>query len=767
VGGPAKATTVSLVEPCDVAYAAGSVYFADDLVNQDGSGGGWVREVNSRTDLLTTPAGTGLSGPLGLGGPATGSSLVTCGISVDHAGNLVIINGFRVLVTAASTGTFYGKAMTAGDIYPVAGNGKAGFSGDGGPAIKAKLDYPADVAVDGAGNLVIADSGNDRIRVVAASTGSFYGQSMSAGDIYAVAGNGTAGFSGDGGPATAAELDYPSHVEVDGAGNLVIADGNGERVRVVAASTGTFYGQSMTSGNIYTVAGNGIQGYSGDGGPATAAEFSYLQDVAVDGAGNLVIADQYNCRVRVVAASTGTSYGQAMTAGDVYTVAGNGKCKFSGDGGPATAAGLSYPQGVAVDGAGNLVLADLFDSRIRVVAATSGTFYKKAMTAGDIYTIAGNGKYLFSGAGGPATAAELDSPEAVGLGGGTVAIADPGNNTVMAVPATSGTLYGRTVTAGHIYDLAGTGTQGYTGDGGPGGAAKLNNPTGVAIDGAGNLLIADEQNARVRAVAESTGTYYGQAMTAGNIYTIAGNGTQGSSGNGGPATAAELTPYDVAVDSAGNLLIAERAQIRVVAASTGTAYGQTMTAGDIYTIAGNGTQGFSGDGGPAVDAGLDAPSGMTVDRTGNLLFADANNSRIRAVAESTGTYYGQTMTAGDIYTIAGNGTQGFSGDGGPATAAELLVPSSVAVDGTGDLVIADTINNRIRVVAASTGTYYGQAMTAGDIYTIAGNGTAGFSGDGGPASTAELDAPTAVAVDGAGNLVFADSSNNRIRKIAG
>ena len=147
--------------------------------------------------------------------------------------------------------------------------------------------------------------------------------------------------------------------------------------------------------------------------------------------------------------------------------------------------------------------------------------------------------------------------------------------------------------------------------------------------------------------------------------------------------------------------------------------------------------------------------------------AGSFNNRIRVIAASTGTFYGIAMTAGDIYTVAGNGTYGNGGDGGPATAAELGDPSAVAVDGAGNLVIADSGNNRVRVVAATTGTFYGQAMTAGDIYTVSGNGTAGFSGDGGPATSAKLAKPAAVAVDPAGNLLVADSGNNRIRAVGG
>ena len=192
-----------------------------------------------------------------------------------------------------------------------------------------------------------------------------------------------------------------------------------------------------------------------------------------------------------------------------------------------------------------------------------------------------------------------------------------------------------------------------------------------------------------------------------------------------------------------------------------------MAAGDIYTVAGSGTGGQSGDGGPATSAELNFPQGVAVDGSGNLLIADADNNRVRVVAETSGTFYGVAMTAGDIYTVAGIGTGGSSGDGGPATSAELNFPSRVAVDGSGNLVIADTDNNRVHVVAASTGTFYGVAMTAGDIYTVAGNGTGGYSGDGGPATSAQLAGPAGVAVDGSGNLVIADAFNNRVRGVAG
>jgi secreted PhoX family phosphatase len=268
-------------------------------------------------------------------------------------------------VVAGLTRTVFGQAMKKGDIYTVAGDGTNGFTGDGGPGPSAWVSNPAEVTADAAGNLLIADAGNIRIRVVAAHTGTYYGQAMTAGDIYTVAGDGTRGFAGDGGLATSAELSSAKGIAVDSAGNLVIADTFNERIRVMAAKTGTYYGQAMTAGDIYTIAGDGTNGSAGDGGPATGAALNLPEGVTVDGAGNVVIADTYNGRIRMVAAQTRTFYGQAMTAGDIYTIAG-GAASGLGDGGLATKAELNAPQTVTVDGTG-LLIADTLDNRIRLV----------------------------------------------------------------------------------------------------------------------------------------------------------------------------------------------------------------------------------------------------------------------------------------------------------------------------------------------------------------------------------------------------------------
>ncbi len=556
-------------------------------------------------------------------------------------------------------------------ISTVAGDGTYGFGGDGAAATAAQLYSPQGVAMDGDGNLYIADTNNSLIRKVDAD-----------GDISTVAGNGTAGFGGDGAAATAAQLYSPYGVAVDGDGNLYIADTNNRRIRKVDADTDF----------ISTVAGNGSYGHSGDGAAATAARLRSPRGVAVDGDGNLYIADSSSHRIRKVDADTDF----------ISTVAGNGAGGFGGDGAAADAAQLNFPTGVAVDGDGNLYIADTDNHRIRKVDASSK----------NISTAAG----ASSGGedGGPATQARLTTPSGVAVdGSGNVYIADTDNHRIRKVDAD-----------GNISTVAGDGTAGFDGDGAAADAAQLNFPTGVAVDGSGNLYIADTNNSRIRMVG-----------TDDNISTVAGGG---SGGDGGAATAARLgRPRGVAVDGSGNVYIADTDNHRIRKVDADTDF--------ISTVAGSRYGGDSGDGGAATAAQLSYPYGVAVDGSGNLYIADTNNSRIRKVDAATNK----------ISTVAGDGTYGFDGDGGPAVAAQLWTPYDVAVDGDGNLYIVDTNNLRIRKVDAVTGF----------ISTVAGNGSYGFSGDGAAATAAQLSSRQGVAVDGDGNLYIADSFNHRIRKV--
>jgi sugar lactone lactonase YvrE len=334
-----------------------------------------------------------------------------------------------------------------------------------------------------------------------------------------------------------------------------------------------------------------------------------------------------------------------------------------------------------------------------------------------INSIAGNGTAGYLGDGGPATSAELNGPYGLAIdNAGNLYIADPANNRVRKVALGTGI----------ISTFAGNGTAGYSGDNGPATSAELKVPVGMALDGAGNLYIADEGNSVIRKVNAS-----------GTITTMAGNNTVGYSGDNGLATSASLyAPSGVAVDNSGNLYIADTGnnRIREVAAATGI----------ITTIAGTGTAGYSGDNGAAVSATLNKPSAVVEGSTGNLYVLDTGNNVVRLV-----------NTTGTITTIAGNGTAGYSGDDGPATGATLHTPYGLNIDSSGNLYIADSANNVVRMVS-----------TAGIISTIAGNGTAGYSGDNGAAISATLDNPQGVTVDNQGNVYISDQSNNRVREVS-
>ncbi len=620
----------------------------------------------SPAGLLTVAAGNGHAGLSGDGGPAVAASL---------NGPLSVAVDSSGNLYIADTRNHRVRKVSGGTITTVAGNGTAGYSGDGGSAVNASLNSPAGVAVDSAGNLYIADAGNQRIRRV------------SGGTITTVAGNGVAGFSGDGGPAISASLAgpgaAPEGLAVDSSGNLYIADGGNSRVRKVSGGT------------ITTVAGNGSAGFSGDGGLATSASLYLPAAVLVDGSGNLYIADFANQNVRRV------------SGGIISTVAGSQSIGPLGDGGTAANAILFGPAGLALDSAGNLYIADAVHARIRKVAGAKGS--------GIIVTVAGNGG--FSGDAGAATSATLSDPIGAAMdAAGNIYVTDANSNRV------------RKVSGGIITTVAGNGTSGFSGDGGPATSASLNYPSGLAVDAVGNLYIADTNNNRIRKV------------SGGTITTIAGDGTYFFSGDGSSATSVSVPlPAGVAVDSGGNLYYAEPATNRVRKVSGGT----------LTTVAGTGTAGFSGDGQNALSAKLFFPTGVAVDSAGNLFIYDAANFRIRKVSSQT------------ISTVAGNGTPGFAGDGGPATAASLLLLNltlglyggGLAVDSAGSLYIGDFANQRVRKVSGGT------------ITTVAGNGNGGFAGDGGPATSGSLLFPNGIVADPSGNLFVADAGNNRVREV--
>ena len=452
---------------------------------------------------------------------------------------------------------------------------------------------------------------------------------------------------------------------------------------------------------IRTLAGTGVKGFSGDGFDATKAQLSSPVDLAVDRAGNIYIADASNNRIRKLTLSTGI----------ISTVAGTGGKVYNGDNIDATTAAINGPEGVGVDGVGNIYITDTENHRIRKVTASTGK----------ITTIAGTGFQGFSIDGTNATLANLQRPSSVAVdAAGNIYIADTRNYRIRKVSASTGI----------ISTVAGTGTAGFTGDGGLATNATLYNPLAVATDKDGNIYIADTLNHCIRKVTASTGI----------ITTIAGTGFQGFSIDGTNATLANLQrPSSVAVDAAGNIYIADTRnyRIRKVSASTGI----------ISTVAGTGTAGFTGDGGLATNATLYNPLAVATDKDGNVYIADTLNHCIRKVTVSTGI----------ITTIAGRGTRGFNGDNIDAQTALLRDPKGVSVDSLGNVYIADSNNYRIRKVLASTG----------KIVTVAGTGTMGFSGDGVNATSAELNYVAGIVVDAANNFYIADTNNHRVRSLTG
>jgi|HubBroStandDraft_6_1064221.scaffolds.fasta_scaffold25382_3 uncharacterized protein (TIGR03437 family) len=560
--------------------------------------------------------------------------------------------------------------------------------GDGGPAVNASLGYPKALTFDASGNLYIADFGAARVRKVSPG-----------GTITTVAGTGVNGFSGDGGPATSAELSSPTGVAVDAAGNLYIADGPNSRIRRVSPS-----------GIITTFAGNGD--------PSVLSPWQ----IAIDSQGNLYAADGAQTNVRKI-----------DPTGKITLVAGNGQMGFSGDGGPATKA-MIVAVGVAIDSAGNLLISGFGHIR-------------KVLVDGTIVTFASG---VFFG-GGMALAAD-----------GTVYMADNGGERVLSfTPDGTG-----------MDTVAGTGVYGFSEGCGSVGApyqriakdAEVAQPEAATVNAAGVVYFTDSGNQRIRKVTPD-----------GLIATVAGPGT-GFSGDGGPASAAGLSnPMGLAIDSMGAMYIADSRNNRIR---------KITTDGLIQTIAGDGGPTSNDDAACFApnDAFLKGPSAIAVDHDGNVFVADTGNNRIRKVASD-----------GSAMTLAGTGTAGYTGDGGPATAAELNGPSSVAVDAGGNVFVSDGMNNVIREIMpdgtirtaiaglagglafdAAGNFYYGgplfvyQRTPSGSVEVVAGTGDyqSTIVPGGSFNKPADVGFAGAMAVSPDGTLAVADTAIHRVQRVS-
>jgi sugar lactone lactonase YvrE len=687
-GGAAGGTATSVDLPGPTAAirdAAGNTYIAAPYSN-------YIFDLNAGN--VTTFAGIGIEG-YGCDGclPSLATLALPSGLATDSLGNIYIAQYGNPRI--------WKWTKTTGELATVAGTGircepSTNTCGDGGPATNAQFNFPLGVAVDGAGNIYVADAFDNRIRKVTAATGI----------ITTYAGNGVACAKsteacGDGGSPIGPTLNYPQSVALDSAGNLYIADTRDNRIRMI----------NPTGTTITTVAGNGSTCVPvtkcGDGGLATAANLYMPMSVVVDPPSSLYIADTYGHKIRSV-----------IIGGNISTVAGTGAQGFAGDGSAATSAELNFPTSIFLDGSGNLIVADKGNQRVR-----------QFVSGGNISTIAGGGT---GNDGGPALNAILANPFNVAEdASGNLYIADTANNRVRVVNA-------KTLT---ITTVAGTGIAGYTGDTGLAINATLDGPTGVAVDAAGDLFIADTGNLVIREVNATTQT----------ITTYAGNGKSCPLGNptnpcgdNGPATAATFSePLAITLDSSGNLYIADYNVHRVREVD--------YTTGIITTIAGLGIAGAGGNGGPATKSHLDHPSGVAVNSAGAVFIDDSYNNSIRCISCPP-------SGAGVINAYALNGGFTLGGDGGPALKASMWAPMELSLDPAGDLFIGGGNDNVVQRVDAATLTI---GTVAGDY---AQKGVGGYSGDGGLATAARI-SNDGLVVDAQGNLYIADAGNNRIRSV--
>uniref|UniRef100_Q025Z3 NHL repeat containing protein n=1 Tax=Solibacter usitatus (strain Ellin6076) TaxID=234267 RepID=Q025Z3_SOLUE len=634
-GGPATSAILETPQAV-VADSSGTIYIAD-------AGNGVIRKV-SRGIISTVAGYTGYISDLKL----------------DSSGNLYLAGGNNVF-----------KLTSAGKVTTVAGNGTSGtYTGDGGPAINAGFSGAYAIALDSTGNLYICDSGNNAIRKVTPD-----------GIIRTIAGGKGKGFAGDNGPASAAALNYPRHIALDGAGNIYINDYNNNRIRKIALD-----------GTITTIAGNNICCNIQDGAPATNV-YLVTGPVTTDSLGNVYVYDIVTSRIRVIAPN-----------GIIQAFAGDGTEGFAGDGSSATLAHFSGVTGLGMDPNNNLYVVDGNNERVRMINSV-----------GSIATVAGRAH--FSGDGGAATAATLHRPQGTVTGtDGSIYFTDTANHRVRKIG-----------TDGKITTIAGTGDLGFSGDGGPATQATMSFPDALAIDSTNNLYVIDQKQLRVRKITPT-----------GTISTVAGNGTLAySTDTRGALQSGFAYLTGIAVDSSGNLYLSENLYNKIKKV---TPAGSMST----YAGTGGapiGTPAFSGDGQAATQAGFGYPSALTVDKGGNLYITDSIGTRIRKVDATTGIVttiagtggccysgdegkatsaridpYGLTVDAaggifftdplgiryirpdGSITRVSGSSSDfGFAGDdesAGPATLYNY--PYGIALNSAGEIIVADTDNSRIR-----------------------------------------------------------------------
>jgi sugar lactone lactonase YvrE len=736
--GPATSAMLSSTVSGSTIDPNGNIYIAD-------TGNNVIRKVDTRTGIITTIAGTGVAGYTQDGIAANTSELSAPGAVRYYQGGLFITDFGNHRIRRVD--------LTTGIITTVVGGG-TGSLANATPVLAgtAITVFPQDVAFDSLGNMYFSQAnGASRVNVYNFSTGMA--------QIFAGTG-GTSGATGTNtsGPCVSGKfpLTGPECTIMNGTYGVAVDAQN--NVYVDETATGVI--RKITVGTVpveTTYAGIGIGTGAaicaaatdsvGDGCPATGASFAHgtgttLGHFSIDGNGTIYLADGTNNRVRMIPVNPSNP----SVGGIVTTIAGTGVAADSPDGGYAQGSAIGNPFDAQILPNGDLLIAERAISSMRLLHLP-GITPQTALGASSAQTVnvltqAGAGSFTLPtptdftvgapvcvpGVNVPGTVCSVGvsfMPTLAGLRNNALQFTDS-NGSVVAGLSGVGLAPAASLLPGLISTAAGTGTEGATGDGAAATSAELNMPSATAVDSQGNVYIADTANNEVRKVA-----------LGGTITRIAGTGAMGSSGDGAAATGATLNaPAGVALDAAGNLYIADTGnnKIRMVDA----------VSGNISTVAGTGTAGYTGDQSTPAAATLNGPTQLAWAQTGILYVADTGNSAIRAIA----------LKKSLITTVAGTANAGFDGDGGAGQAAQLQNPRGVAVDNVGNVYIADTGNNRVRL------------LTEGTITTIAGQQGGGYIGDGSAAAT-ELNAPAGLAVDSAGDLYVADTQNERIRMISG
>jgi sugar lactone lactonase YvrE len=692
---------VASVDPDTVSVGPdGSIYVAESSQHR-------IRRINPQSGFIETFAGIGSDGFAGDNGPAHLARLsYPTSAAADQFGNVYICDQSNHRIRRVSSN---------GIITTVAGTGVGGYNGENLPALTAKLYYPRSISIDSAGNVLIAEPYNQRIRYLNVANGT----------ISTVAGSGQGGYAGDGGPANAAtaKLQLPSGVAALPGGGFLIADTASHHVRKVDSA-----------GIIHTVAGVNptASGYNGDNIAATSAKLSNPMSVAARSDGSILIVDQGNQRLRLVSPN-----------GTITTIAGTGTLGYNGDGIAGTQAQLNRPSGVAVTAQGDCLIADLDNLRVRGLDNCAGN--------GAISTMAGI-PTTFTGDGWPALVAQLTGPsDTLKDAFGNTYIVDSPSNRIRRIRAD-----------GIIETYAGTGQAGSAGDGGPASAAQLKQPYRVALDLQGNLLVLDTGNRRLRRINTATGV----------IVNVAGTGDTSNTGDGGPAlNASFIYPLGLAVDTLGRIYIADASARRVrrieLNGQINTIAGTGVATGTIDGPGGNPADNL-GDEGPALNATFISPSDVEVDAVGNVYVTDMSANYLRRI-DPTGIIHAVAGTGTGTGRVDGPGGDPSDdlGDGGPATRASLYTPVGIDIALNGDLLVADQANRRIRMIRNGViSTIAGDGVVTWNVDGEGGNASDDL-GDGGPASRSTFISLSSVYADGLGNVLVTDSQSERVRVLLG